>query len=72
VEEFDPVTGQGTGFRFGAYDPFHFSAAVLRALPYWKDKESWQRLMRNGMTRDFSWARSARRYAEVYERLLSR
>jgi glycogen synthase len=26
-------------------------------------------LQRNGMRRDFGWAASARRYAEIYERL---
>ncbi len=33
----------------------------------WRDKTRWQRLMRNGMKEDFSWAASARRYVRVFE-----
>jgi glycogen synthase len=29
---------------------------------------SWQTLMRNGMSRDFSWGASAREYGKIYER----
>jgi starch synthase len=72
VVEFDPAMGIGTGFRFGPYDPFHFREAVLRALRYWESEDAWGRIIRNGMTMDFSWARSARRYGEVYESLASR
>jgi starch synthase len=72
VVEFDPATGLGTGFRFGPYDPFHFREAVLRALRYWDNKEMWRRIIGNGMKMDFSWARSARRYAEVYENVAKR
>jgi starch synthase len=67
VQEFDAATGQGTGFRFGPYDPLHFKGAIARALHYWTDKEKWSRIMRNGMDADFTWARSARRYADVYD-----
>ena len=72
VEEFDPTTGKGTGFRFGPYDPFHFKEAVARALRYWREKETWRRIMRNGMHSNFSWERSARRYAEIYEQACAR
>ncbi|HZI50780.1 MAG TPA: glycogen/starch synthase [Terriglobia bacterium] len=68
VQEFDPATGLGTGFRFGAYDPLQFKETITRALRYYRDKPTWQRIMINGMQSDFSWARSARRYADLYER----
>jgi starch synthase len=72
VQEFDPQTGQGTGFRFGPYDPIHFKEAITRALRLWDDRELWRLLMLNGMKMDFSWARSARRYAEVYQNVRQR
>jgi starch synthase len=72
VQEFDPETGSGTGFLFGAYAPAYFKAAITRALKYWPDKDTWCRIMRNGMQADFSWARSARRYADVYESVSKR
>jgi starch synthase len=72
VQEFDPNTGRGTGFRFGPYDPLHFKEAINRALRYWADKRSWRRIISNGMQSDFSWARSARRYAALYENVRGR
>jgi starch synthase len=69
VSEFDPATGAGTGFRFDTYDALHFKEAVMRALACRQNQEAWRRIMRNGMQSDFSWARSAKRYAEVYERI---
>jgi len=72
VQEFDPQTRQGTGFRFGPYDPIHFRDAIARALRVWDDRDLWGSLMRNGMQADFSWARSASRYAEVYENVYRR
>ncbi len=67
VEDFDPDAGTGTGFRFTRYDPDEFRAAIDRAIALWRDKTHWQRLMRNGMNEDFSWAASARRYLKVFE-----
>jgi starch synthase len=66
VIEFDPSTGQGTGFRFGPYEPEEFKNAVGRALALWPNRQAWQRLMRNGMEQDFSWKRSAARYLQRY------
>jgi starch synthase len=72
VQEYDPATGLGTGFRFGPYDPLHFKDAIARALRYYEDETTWHRIMSNGMESDFSWARSAARYAELYENLSKR
>ena len=72
VEEFDPVTGQGTGFRFTGYDPAEFRVAINRAIAEWHDNARWQTLMKTGMRKDFSWSLSARRYLEVYEETVSR
>ncbi len=67
VQEFDPATGKGTGFRFDHYAPEPFRDAIVKALNHWDDKPTWDRIVRNGMTMDFSWSRSAARYAELYE-----
>ncbi len=46
--------------------------AVDQALAVYKDRKAWQRLMRNGMARDFSWERSARAYVELYRRAMAK
>ena len=69
VNEFDPVAGTGTGFKFTPYTPDAFMAALTRALRLHADPAAWQRLMRNGMAQDFSWHRAARAYARLYAEL---
>jgi len=71
VTEFDPATGEGTGFLFEDYDAAQFHTAVLRALALWPDKKSWARLMENGMKQDFSWSHSAEKYISVYSRVIA-
>jgi starch synthase len=72
VREFEPATGEGTGFRFEEYTPLEFRNAIARALSYWDDKPAWQRIVWNGMMTDFSWSHSAQRYAELYESVKQR
>jgi starch synthase len=69
VTEYEPSTGQGTGFVFDDYSPEHFKAAVVRAIRLWPNKEAWLHLMRNGMRQKLSWTDSAKKYVEAYERV---
>jgi starch synthase len=66
VEEVQPGSWAGTGFRFEDASADALLAAVDRALSVYADQDSWKRIMRNGMARDFSWERSARLYLETY------
>jgi starch synthase len=68
VEPYDPATGEGTGFRFDHADGTGMLWAIDQALALWKDRPAWQKLMRNGMSRDFSWKRSAEQYVALYRR----
>lgn len=62
-----------TGFTFEKYDAKAFWKALDRALQtYYKNKPLWHELQMNGMKRDFSWDRSATKYAEVYEKILAK
>lgn len=69
VQEWNPDSRTGTGFKFHGYRPEDFLAAIRRALEVFPDKEAWQALMRNGMEQEYSWERSAREYVEAYERV---
>ena len=71
VEEFDPGSRTGNGFKFGPYEPGAFLDAVRRATDLWSDREAWETLMRNGMRADFSWNRSAERYLDLYQSLVA-
>jgi starch synthase len=69
IEPWDARTGRGTGFKFFDYSADALLACVRQALDAFRDQQLWQRLMRNGMSKDFSWNASAREYVRVYERV---
>ncbi len=68
IEQWDPRTGKGTGFKFTEYRGEELLATIKQALQAFSDQSSWQVLMRNGMKKDFSWSTSAKEYVRVYER----
>jgi starch synthase len=69
VEQFDPTTGKGTGFKFREYSGEAMLEKLRQAIElYRSNPKAWQTLMRNGMAQDYSWTNSAREYVKVYER----
>lgn len=66
----DTVEDQETGFVFDDYTSEALEVALRRAFDAYRNQESWQRHMREAMTRDFGWERSARRYLQLYESAL--
>jgi starch synthase len=72
IAEWNAKKGTGTGFKFAGFDPKDLLAALDRAIQAFQDKEAWERLMRNGMALNFSWAGPAREYGEVYEEAAQR
>jgi len=58
-----------TGFKFREYSAEAFLAAVLAAGESWADGKAWEARIEAGMSRDFSWKRSAREYSDLYARL---
>ena len=63
-------SGKGTGFKFEKYESKELLKVIQRALKVFQQPEEWKRLMRNGMSRDFSWENSARKYINLYKELL--
>lgn len=64
--------GAATGFRFDDYDAGGLLWAVRRAAETFPKENLWHQLVRTGMGQDFSWARSAQRYEEVYRRAMAK
>jgi starch synthase len=59
-----------TGFTFAEPSAEGLLACLGRAAGRFRDKAAWRRLQHTGMTRDFGWDASARRYLAVYHDLL--
>jgi starch synthase len=67
VEPFDPASGAGTGFVFEHFDPQGLRWALSQALDTYPHRDTWERLMRSGMAKDFSWDIQGREYVALYE-----
>jgi starch synthase len=69
VRQWNPSTGDGTGFVFDEYEPAALARALDFATTCFKDRAGWRRLQLNGMSQDFSWDRQIKKYVALYERL---
>ncbi|MEO8210523.1 MAG: glycosyltransferase, partial [bacterium] len=61
----------GNGFLFDKYDSNELLKAILTALSLYKDKPKWNKLVRQGMSLDFSWKVSAAKYMKLYKDVAS-
>jgi starch synthase len=69
VQEWNPATGEGTGFLFDAFTSEALFGSLQRALGVWRDEGAWQRLVQNGMAQDFSWEHQVEEYLALYRKL---
>lgn len=73
VEQYNEGEGTGTGFKFYSPDAAAFRDALGWAVATWHDRPSHITRMRElAMTRRFDWATSAKRYREIYRRVVAR
>jgi starch synthase len=63
----DLAEADATGVVFGRPTTEALFNALTRAVELYRDARRYAQVQRRGMTRDFSWAPSARAYVEVYQ-----
>lgn len=63
------AAGVATGVQFDGVNVQSLSAAIDRTIALYRQPAQWRRLQVNGMAADFSWAASARAYAQLYRTL---
>jgi starch synthase len=69
VEQWNPATGDGTGFVFDHFTSAGLAWALDFALAAFRDRAAWRHLQQNGMAQDFSWDRQIEKYVALYSRL---
>jgi starch synthase len=69
IEPWDESAARGTGFKFSSYSGSALLASLEEALDAFQNQAAWNKLMLNGMKKDFSWTASAKEYVKVYERV---
>lgn len=57
-----------TGFVFAKYSADELLKTVKKALAVYQTQDKWKKLMEKAMRRDFSWAESAKKYVQLYEK----
>ncbi len=68
VEQCDPASGAGTGFKLWDLTPRSLYETARWATGVWRDqKEAFGALQQRGMQRDYGWGSRARQYGELYE-----
>lgn len=70
IVDFDPVSKIGNGFSFTNNNPWDLFASLVEALTIYKQPHLWKKLIRNGMSYDFSWKYSALLYEDLYKNVL--
>jgi len=61
-----------TGFLFDNPTSSDFIASLKTAFNIYQKKDRWKMIQMNGMKIDYSWNRSAKKYADLYDELLSK
>lgn len=60
------------GFVFDNYTASGLVATIKLAASLYKDKKKWQAKIKKGMKANFSWQESARKYIQLYKKLISK
>lgn len=70
VTPYNIFTQEGTGFSFRNYNADEMWDAIWAAKKVYDNKAEWNNIARSGMAQDFSWESAAKKYAELYSKLL--
>ncbi len=66
----DLAAGTATGFVFDAFTGEAYRRALRRAFALWSRPEFWARVRSSAMRQRFGWDTAARRYVDVYDRVM--
>jgi starch synthase len=69
VEDINPDRGTGTGIKFKEYDGRALLGALERAVDAFANPTLWRKMIKNAMSKDFSWGTSAKKYVQLYRSL---
>jgi starch synthase len=70
ISDISVVSNRGNGFVFRPYNEFEFYGALVRALNYYKEKDKWEKIVQRGMSQVFSWDVPAKKYVQLYRKIL--
>jgi starch synthase len=68
----DLERAEGTGFVFNNYTSSELFSTISRTINFYKDKSGWQSAQKRCMLKNFSWQASAKKYLNLYDKLLNK
>lgn len=69
---YDTVQDNETGFVYNDFSKQDMLTALQRALiKYTQEKATWDKIVKNAISKDFSWQQSARKYLRLYNMAMS-
>lgn len=71
VQSFNEFTKEGTGFTFKNFNAHDMLYTIQRARSFYEQKEIWKKITEQAMSRDYSWAKSAFKYNQLYDELMA-
>ncbi|MFA7413534.1 MAG: glycogen synthase GlgA [Rhizobium sp.] len=66
------AAGAATGIQFAPVSADGFRQGLRRAFRLYRDAKLWTQIQKQGMKSDVSWGKSAERYADLYQSLISK
>ncbi len=70
IKPYNKYTDEGNGFTFANYNAHEMKDAIGRAVELYNDEKKWDALVRKIMDIDFSWNVSAKKYIDLYKKLI--
>ncbi|WP_414619095.1 glycogen synthase GlgA [Calothrix sp. CCY 0018] len=70
VSHHDPTNQAGTGYCFDRYEALDLYTCMVRAWEGFRFKPQWGELQQRGMSQNFSWNLSAKKYVSLYREML--
>ena len=70
ITPYNKYTGEGNGFSFTNYNAHDMLNVIQLAIETFKDKKQWLTIQKNGMKAETSWKDSAKKYNELYKKLV--
>ncbi|UNL84596.1 glycogen synthase GlgA [Priestia koreensis] len=71
VEPYNEYEKTGNGFSFTNFNAHDMLHTIERALTFYQKEDAWQAIVEEAMNRDYTWAKSAFIYNQLYADLIS-
>lgn len=70
IKPYNKYEGTGNGFTFANYNAHDMLNVIRQAIDLYYDKQEWSALVERVLAVDFSWNASAKKYIDIYKKML--